>query len=64
MLLMDDLYDPDDVLIDPDVLFEESVGLEDAEEIDFENPLSTKMTYEELTDEAEAETETIRELFY
>jgi hypothetical protein len=62
MLLMDDVYDPDDVLMDPDTQVTEFTDLEDAEEIDFENPLSTKMSYEELTDEIE--TETIRELFY
>ena len=62
MLLMDDLYDPDDVLMDPDMPATEYTDLEDAEEIDFENPFSTKMSYEELTDEIKSET--IRELFY
>ncbi len=59
MLLMDDYYDPDDILMDPDAMSEfETVDVDD-EEIDFENPSFSKGTLDVFA----GETETISELF-
>jgi hypothetical protein len=56
---MDDFYDPDDVLMDPDAMSEFEAIDADDEEIDFENPLFSKSTLDEFA----GETETISELF-
>lgn len=59
MLLMDDFYDPDDILMDPDAISEFEPMDVDDEEIDFENPLLSRSTLDEFV----GETETISELF-
>jgi len=59
MLLMDDYYDPDDILMDPDAMSEFEPADVDDEEIDFENPLFSKSTLNAFA----GETETISELF-
>ncbi|HEX2957843.1 MAG TPA: hypothetical protein VHO70_13490 [Chitinispirillaceae bacterium] len=59
MLLMDDFYDPDDILMDPDAMNEfDTIDVVD-EEIDFENPSFSKSTLNELA----GETESISEFF-
>jgi hypothetical protein len=59
MLLMDDSYDPDDVLMDIDTLDEFDFSSRDEEEIDFENPSFSKNTLNEFA----GDTEAIGELF-
>lgn len=59
MLLMDDEYDPDDVLMDVDAINDFEVSSGDEVEIDFENPSFIKSTFDEFA----SETERITELF-
>lgn len=59
MLLMDDFYDPDEILMDPDAMSEFETIDVDGAEIDFENPSFSKSTLNEFSEE----TETISELF-
>jgi hypothetical protein len=56
---MDDYYDPDDILMDPDAMSEFDADDVDDEEIDFENPSFSKGTLDVFA----GETETISELF-
>jgi hypothetical protein len=60
MLLTDDYYDPDDILMDPDAMSEPEADEIDDEEIDFENPSFSKSTLDQFA----GETEVISELFY
>lgn len=60
MLLMDDYYDPDDILMDPDAMSEFDAEDVDDEEIDFENPSFSKSTLDQFA----GENEVISELFY
>jgi hypothetical protein len=57
---MDDYYDPDDILMDPDAMSEFEQEVNDDEEIDFENPSFSKSTLNQFA----GETEVISELFY